>query len=311
MLRGIRRSDVPGFTRLLLENFPEEGRLLGFRPEPLARVVSKLFRPDLRFLLGLLRLLRRPVFDLLIVEAENTVAASAILTFGPKSGYISSVVTDPAFRRRGYATRVVRALAERAARAGRPYVVLDVLDGNAPARALYAREGYATLRHVRYYAAPVATPAATGGATGIRPLRRRDLDRLAELANDLLPPPVRGVLPVGPNDLALSPLVSVGLSSESEAFVLDDGRGPRGFVRATVAETMEAAHLTQPILAGDVTPDEARALVTTALSWLASKGASRVLAEVPEANAAGAAVLTALGFSEVLGVDTLYRSSGA
>jgi ribosomal protein S18 acetylase RimI-like enzyme len=56
--------------------------------------------------------------------------------------YVDALATDPDFRRRG-AARALLAEAEREARRRRlPAIALDTTIDNAPARALYGREGY-------------------------------------------------------------------------------------------------------------------------------------------------------------------------
>ena len=67
---------------------------------------------------------------------------------------IFSMATHPEFRRRGLATAVLHALAAwgEAERADRMY--LQVMENNAPAKALYARAGLETLYHYHYRQQP-------------------------------------------------------------------------------------------------------------------------------------------------------------
>lgn len=310
MLRGFRRGDIPAYLKLLLENFPAEGRLIGFRPEPMVKIIRKLFRPDLRLLLGLLRLLGRPVFTILVVEAEGRLAASSLVTYNARSAYLSAVVTDPAYRRRGFARLMLHAAYERAARGRRPYVALDVLAANTPARRLYDAEGFVVLRHAAFYTVEIApTPPPTGA--GVRPLAKADLPALAAIANARLSQEQREVLPVRARDLALSPWVAYGLASASEAWVLEEGGAPVGFVRATVGAATESANLTQPILDARATPAGAEALVRTALAWVRAHGGARAIAEASSENADAIRALVAAGFVEADAIDTLYRRARA
>lgn len=306
MLRELRKADVPAYLRLLLENFPEEQKLVGYRPEPMIRIIRRLFRPDWRLILGFLRLIHRPVFRLFVVEEEGTIAAAALLTYGSESGYVSTVVTDPRFRRRGFGRRVVRACREATRAAGRRHVVLDVLSTNRPARALYESEGFAFLRHQALWAGPVPSSSAAS-APGIRALAKRDLRPIAELATGALSAPAREVIPVSPSELAVSPLVTYGLASESEAWVLDEGAGAVGYLRATVGAATSSGHLSQPILAPSVGPERSADLVAVALEWLRVRGAPTVVSEVPAENVAGAAALHAAGLREAHGLDTLVQ----
>lgn len=311
MLRALRRADIPAYLKLLLENFPAEGRLIGFRPEPMVKIISKLFRPDLRLLLGLLKLFRRPVFSLLVVEEEGRLAASCILTYNARAAYISAVVTDPAFRRRGLAKQLLKACYERARAAHRPFVALDVLTANTPARRLYDAEGFQPLRHSAFYSADVSEARTPTASASVRPFAKSDLARLVALANERLSPQLREVLPVGARDLALSPLVTYGLASASEAWVLTDASGPIGFVRATVGEATESANLTQPFFGPNASAEGARALVEAALAWVRARGYRRVTVEASTDNPAAAQALRDAGFVEADAIDTLYRASTA
>jgi GNAT superfamily N-acetyltransferase len=79
--------------------------------------------------------------------------------------YVDALATDPAFERRGGA-RALLAEAEHQAHArGLPAVALDTTMSNAPARALYAAQGY---REVAYRAAGRGLP---GFVALVKPLR--------------------------------------------------------------------------------------------------------------------------------------------
>lgn len=68
---------------------------------------------------------------------------------------ILTLAVAPAARREGVATRLLAAFLDRAARAGATRAFLEVAERNAPARALYARAGFAeTGRRPRYYRHP-------------------------------------------------------------------------------------------------------------------------------------------------------------
>jgi len=79
--------------------------------------------------------------------------------------YVDALATDPAARRRGAATALL-AEAEREARArGLPAIALDTTEGNAEARALYAREGFDELSYRR------AARGLPGFVALVKPLR--------------------------------------------------------------------------------------------------------------------------------------------
>jgi len=312
MLREFRRSDARAFFDLLRRHFPEEDELLRYRPDAFDEVVRRVFRPDVRLVLRLLNALRHPIIDFFVIEEDGRVAATAILTFTERAGYVSTVMVDTPFRRRGYAKRLLAACAAATRRAGRPYLVLDVLTTNEGALALYRSLGYAHVREVAYLVADLpAAPAPAVPCRSVRPMRRRDASALEAIAVGALPAPVARVLPVERKAFFVPPLVAMGLVSETQAWVIDRGHGAEGFLRATVSGATDSGHFSQPLLAPSVPADLAAELVATGVAWLRSNGKGRVVVEVPGHNTAGREALEGGGFHEAFALETLARSSDA
>ncbi len=308
MLRELRPDDVDPFYGLLLRCFPEEDRLFGFRSDPYRRVARRLLRWDLQFVLRWFDLLRRPIVKVLGIEADGTLAAAVILSFPPRAGFVSSLMVDAPYRRRGYARTLLERCRAEALRARRRYLALDVLSTNAPALALYAGLGFRPLRRQAYYlrgAGPV--PAAGDGRGGeVRPFVRRDSAALVPIAAAELASEVAEVLPVTRGQFVQGEGGPPGFRSTSRAWVVDRGAGPVGFVRATVSATTEAANLTSPILAPSVPPAAGRALVATALGWIAERSGGRVVTMAAHDARSTVLALSEVGFHEAFSVETLY-----
>ena len=77
-------------------------------------------------------------------------AAIVMTTIAPGTAHVAQLVVDPLLRRRGLAKQLIVAAAERARAAGARRLTLIVSPGNAPARALYARLGFATIGTLLY-----------------------------------------------------------------------------------------------------------------------------------------------------------------
>ncbi len=310
IVRELRVRDAADLLGFLQRYFPEEEALLGTRPEGFLEIVRRLFRWDVRLVLALLRLVRRPIFRFFVIEDGGRLVATTLLTFSKAAGYVSMVVVDPAYRRRGLA----RELLDRARRAtrsrGKPFLVLDVLAANAPARALYERIGFRTLRATAYYVqdAPESLLPGPTGIPGIRPFDRRDAPALAAIAGRGRPPEVERVLPSTPRELTGSSWEGALLASELTAWVYDPGSGPQAWVSAAVSRATEAGHLSSPIVGPSVPAEAAASLVRTAAAWCAARRVPRVMTMVPEENTGGRAALEGVGFRSVIPVLTLYRS---
>lgn len=311
-VRDLKAADTPRLLELLRREFPEEEALLGTRPEGAVGIVRRVFRWDTRIVLGFLRLVGRPVFRFFVIEEGRQIVATTLLTFGPKSGYVSMVVVDRAHRRRGLArTLLGRALSVTRSR-GKPYIVLDVLAANAPARTLYDSLGYRPLRAASYLVneRPTSLLPAPASVRGLRAFEPRDARALAGVARREKPPEVEAVLPTSPREITGSARAGRFLGSELAAWVLDDGRGPVAWVGASVSSATEAAHLTQPILDPSVAPERARALIETAVAWCAARRAPRVLTVLPAENLRGRAAVEGAGFHDAIPLFTLYRPVG-
>ncbi|HUJ78439.1 MAG TPA: GNAT family N-acetyltransferase [Thermoplasmata archaeon] len=317
MIRELLPGDTGQVFRFLKGEFPEEERLLGTRPEGFEQIVRRLFRWDSRLLLGLLRAVGRPLFRFFVVAKDGTIVGTTLLTYPEGTGYVSMVVVDPAERRQGHARHLLEAARAATARRGRPFIALDVLEGNAPARRLYESLGYRTLRATGYFVRETPAPggaAAAGSSSArdrrVRPFRRSDARPLAEIAQRSAPAEVQRVLPIRARELVGSNWVSQMLGMTSSAWVIDRGNGPEAHLSASSSPATEAGHLSMPIVAETADPAAVSALVGTAVDWLTGRGVPRIVAMVPEANARGRAALEAAGFRHAIGILTLYRPSG-
>ncbi len=307
IVRDLRRSDAPALLTFMRDYFPEEQAILGFRPDGVFQVVARVFRWDLRLLLALLALFGRRVFRFLVIEIDGKVVATTLVSFPPRTGFISSVAVDPAFRRKGLARTLLEEARKSTLKARRKYLALDVLATNAPARALYDQLGYRPLRENRIM---VCEPDPARPATpvpGLRPFARGDAAAIVEIARRSSTAEVEEVLPTTEGQFRGGGAVDRALSSQSAAWVLDAGRGARGFLAATISPAMDAAHLSPPYLAEDVDPAVGAAMVRSAVAWCEARGARRTVAQVPLPNARGKAALEGGGFHDALALWTLYR----
>jgi len=310
MLREIRSSDTAPLLKLVIDEFPEENRVIGFRPDGVRAIVRRLFRWDARLFLGLLRRFGRAPFHLYVIADGDRVVGTTLLSFSPPTGYLSMVVVDPAYRGRGYARKLIETARATAARRGRPFVALDVLEQNAPARRLYDSSGYRSLRASSYLARPETTPAPTTPPPAfVRPFRAADAHPLAAIAQRLAPTEVDRVMPIRPQNLSGSDSIDRMLGAASAAWVIDHGQGPVGHVSATTSPATDAGHLSTPILADGVAPEAAAALLGAAHGWLVGRGPARVVSMVPEYLPRARAALEEAGYREALRLLTLYRSS--
>jgi len=309
MLRDVRREDGPGYIDLMNRGFPEESLLMGGRPEEFEKVFRRIFRWDTRFLLGLFKLFGRPIVRALAVEQDGRIVAETLVTFPAGAAYVSNVVVDEAYRRRGYARQMLEEARVTARRAKRNYIALDVLESNTGARALYDSLGYRPLmqraRLLHDAASQFGTASPANGS--FRAFRRSDVAPLVEILKGQTPPEVERVLPTRKDRFVESGMVTRMMGSEEASWVIDRGHGPEAHIGASVSRAMEAAYVSAPTLADSVDDRLAVDLVTTAGAWCAAHHAARVLTMVSDNNPRGRAALEAVGFHRALPLWTLYR----
>lgn len=102
-----------------------------------------------------LRVQLRPGHIFLAACEDGETVGYAGLCHVCDEGYISNVATAPGYRRRGAAAALLLGLEERARALGLAFLTLEVRESNLPARALYAKLGYAVAgRRRNYYQNP-------------------------------------------------------------------------------------------------------------------------------------------------------------
>ncbi|MGA8543338.1 MAG: GNAT family N-acetyltransferase [Thermoplasmata archaeon] len=309
MIRDLRKTDGPRVFGFLKTGFPEEERFLGTRPEGVQKIIQRVFRWDTQLVLRLARLFGRPLFRFLVVEEGGTLVATTILSFTTRAGYVSMVMVDPAYRRRGHAQALLERARVLSLAAGRKYIALDVLAQNTPARTLYERIGYRTLRESSFLVREPDAERTGGPSPALRPFRKEDARVLVTIARRAAAPEVEEVLPRSEAALRGSSFENDILQTESAAWVIDRGHGPEAYLGAAATAATAAGHVTDPIIGEGVEAADAAALVRTAVDWCIAHGAPRIVVQAPAANVRGRAALLGGGFHDALALWTLYRTT--
>lgn len=311
-LREYRRGDGAAIALLWERNPTAEMPMLGFDPERVREVFDGLDRPIVRLVLWFLEVTRREVIRAVIAEEDGRVVGTTLVSFTPEAAYVSAVVVEAAYRRRGIARAMLAAADAAARKRHRAYQVLEVAATSDGARRLYESVGYRARRVQRFLVRPMGPAAPVpppGPSPDLRPFRAEDGKALAAHANAALPPELRGVVPTHPGDFRAGSRLAGALRAESAAWVAPARGPPLGFVRATRSGAVEAGHLTAPLVADGLSDPAARDLLGTALGWLQRRGASRAVTEIPETWTRSLALARGLGFQDRLELLTMVRAS--
>lgn len=306
-VREMRRSDTPQVAEEMRINFGEELALKGWDPEHFTRIVDRSFGFPAGTLLFLLRLVRRSPVHLFVAEEGGKVVGTTFLFLQKSHGYVGAVMTDPAFRGRGFASTLLQRSEDACRRRRRTWVVLDVLQGNTGARNLYLQRGYRPLRVQHWLVRPLGQgrEAFRASAPGIRPMEKKDLGPLLELYAQQQPPEVRRVLAPERSHIAPPQYLQSMMSASSAAWCTGPVGAPTGYLRATFTTPKQAGNISAPLLGAHLPPSERVALLEAGLSWLAAQGAPRVVTEVPDYAREALALLHEAGFEERWAMDTL------
>jgi GNAT superfamily N-acetyltransferase len=307
VLRDLGPRDGPRLFELTRVSFPEESAILGFRSEAMEKVLRRIFRPDLRLLLGIARLIGRPIFRYFVIEEEGRIVAGTLLTFTARTGYVSNVTVDPSYRRRGFARRLLQRAHEETARRHRSYLTLDVLTTNAPAIALYRSLGYERLRTMRMYRRSL-TPLAAPATPAPRSYRPADRPALLEADAAQIPPEVAEVLPPGPGEFGGSSFVDSLLSAHSHPTVVELGGRPSAYLHTSASATQTSANL-RLVVAPSVTPDELLPGIAEAIAWAKAEGAEQMVVYLPDYKSAAVAAIRSAGFEPIFELTTMVRTA--
>lgn len=188
-VRRMRAVDVPGVAELLTLAFTEE---FGVPPLDVAGT-SRMLRAAALAQTGPLAraaaLVAGEMAFFVAVRGGRVIGTTALSGRGLLT--VNSVAVHPDFRRRGLAARLVGAAERHAAELGRETVVLDVLEHNRGARALYERLGYTEYHRFRAYGGDTSRALGSSLPAGYT-LVRPDAD-----ARAVFPAIERAALPEG------------------------------------------------------------------------------------------------------------------
>lgn len=104
---------------------------------------------------GFRELLQAPHTVMAVAEAAGEVVGYSVVAVVADEAELANIAVDPAYQRHGVARRLVGAAMEAARRRGASTLYLEVREGNAAARALYAALGFEEVgRRPGYYRRP-------------------------------------------------------------------------------------------------------------------------------------------------------------
>lgn len=236
LIRDFRKPDLDSVLELERLCFSREFEAMGLDTAHLRKRVARLFGFAGRFLLLLLRFLRKEPFRFLVAEVDGNVVGTTIVSQNGKVGYISTVMVHPYYRGRGIAKKLVEKAISYIRQRRMKMAVLHVDPVNKPAKSLYAKLGFKEFEKMVYMVGDVNTVSSILEFTGevhIRNFQKKDIDQVYELAKSCEDPEHLKVFTFEKRDLQGSFLARVFNISKEIKITATNGSKVIGYVNIT------------------------------------------------------------------------------
>jgi GNAT superfamily N-acetyltransferase len=299
-IRVLRPGDAPRVADLLAVAFAEEFEGAGAEVQGLHRQLRAggwAQREPFRSLAALFGV----EFAFFVAEHRGQIVG-CVGVIGQALPLINSVAVHPNFRRLGIAEALMREAETFIRSHGHDTVVLDVLEHNTPARALYQKLGYEEYHRYRTYArdlmpGPSAPPLPEG--YDLVPVRPPHADAFPAIERASLPEGYRTVTPsLAPRYVSGPPALLqrlLGGSHTSRRVLIHQG-APAGYLLAHLAAGQHEGRIEYPLIPPEHNHALPGALAETG-RFLIRHGASIIRIDLPATRADQHEAVTALGFT--------------
>ncbi len=299
-IRNCARSNRDFLVQLVAQDSDPIPGFVGISANDIARGTRRIFGFPVWWVLSVSRWLRFPLARLLVAEYDETPVGFVSAAFQRRHVVIGSLVADRSHRRKGVGSALMEA-AEASSRArGVRLAVLEVNRANEGARRLYEARGYRVLFVNHWLECLLGErPVRARGPLHLpRDAGRGDLRRIGFLRLETLPAELLEVLPAPGEDPASIDQYARGKRGELRAWCAGPRESPTGLVRADTSAQGNLSFLSCPYLDASEGEEPQDELIGTALDWLRSKKATRVVSAIPSYSSRALAVLGGAGFVE-------------
>jgi len=183
LIRDFRKSDMDDLLDLLPKSFAEEFEVTGFDPDHVRQMVNQLFGIFGRIFLGLTTLFGRESVKFLVAEVDNRVVGTTIVNNDRRVGYISTVMVNPDYRRKGIATMLMGSAVDYIGKRKMNKAVLHVVSTNIPAKNVYSKLGFIEFENITHLVGEIdslSRPENTGKVL-VRPFQNSDINQVCSL----------------------------------------------------------------------------------------------------------------------------------
>jgi ribosomal protein S18 acetylase RimI-like enzyme len=308
LIRDLRKSDLSDLLSLLLACFGKEFEISGLDPDHVSDMVNRVFGITGRLFLGLMRLFGKEPLKLFVAEAGGRIVGTTMINLREKSGYISSVMVHPDYRRKGIAKTLMKNALDYIQKRKKRRAVLHVDSTNAPAISLYANLGFRTFDHSAYFVGKtdlMPVPENTSRVE-IRNFQNEDLDQIYSMIKSSETPDSLRILDFSKKNVKLPFLQRrFYFATRNQLVAVLEGRQV-GYIEATYTTPKEVGRISSIYVnVQDRSLGVEKLLLDAARNEIAKGIVDKIRITVPTANRKLVEIVKELGFEEVLVMDAM------
>jgi ribosomal protein S18 acetylase RimI-like enzyme len=310
LIRDLRKSDLNDILSLYPTCFTKELEIQGFDPDHMTDMINRVFGGTGTLILGLLRLCGKEPVKLLVAEANGKIVGTTIINNRGKSGYISSVMVHPDYRRRGIATKLMTNALNYIRRGKKMRAVLHVDSTNAPAKSVYVKLGFKAFEHLAYFLRETNARNAEENAPGveIREFQKDDLDQIYNLIVASEDPNSLRIFDFTKKDLKTPFLQRMFSFATQKKLVALLGNRIVGYVEAAYTTPKEVGRINSiQVNSEDRSLGVEKLLIEAASNEIAEGGIGRIRLTATTAKQELIETVKDLGFKEVLVMDAMVK----
>lgn len=308
--RRLRWSEASQYPEVVLLAVGKLERSTGL-DENAEATVRSLSRRSVWLLLGLLRLLGRPLVDVLVAVDGKRIVGTGTILWLPQTAYVAGMATRPEYRGQGIASRILSLQTAEARRRHRAWLALDVESENETAIRVYRKSGLREMGQFTWFSRLGLPPAGEAARTVLRPVAGSDWPALAARLDSARPFEYRSAFPAGPRGISHNEVLIRGGRLEIETWAQPTREGGVCALRVYHLPISRIGALF-PVVAGpEPAADELAVVFEQALAWMRRREPLRLLAASSSPAGGVGSVLERMGFAAVVSSTVMLRGTSA
>jgi len=303
----LRRADFPSFEKVMLQSVGALERATGLDQFGLAQL-QQLHHRGIWTLFTFMRALGRAPIRIFVGVDRGQVLGTASVLLLPNAGYIVGVATDSPTRGRGIATHLLEQTRILAQRKDKSWLLLDVESENETAIRVYRRLGYEGRARFGWYVGSTPTMSTNPAGTAME-VNRSEMSEVAAWVDHNRPPTIRDPMPTTSRRLSHFEIMLRMPRTPARTWKLSSSGQTTAVVRGSYLPTVRTGYVIPAAWNPALSGDSLLSLVTPAVSWIRSLGATRTVVVVSDPPGAWEPAMAALGLPRVVSSTLMVRPS--